>query len=258
MTLACTRAGSGGRPIAFVHGFACDREDWRAQVEYFSATRQVIACDLPGHGASPGGAADCSIERFGDEVAALLEDLDAPALLVGHSLGCRVVLQAYRRTPSRVAALALIDGSRMGTGDPEQAASAMRAAIDFTGFAAFAEPFIAQMFLKRTPAALAIVERARRLPAQIGATLFPAMVRWDAQWMEESLAAVRVPLLVIQSTTLNAERKRVPLKPGDTTPWLDLVRSRAPQARIEVISGIGHFAQIEAPDKVNALIAALG
>jgi pimeloyl-ACP methyl ester carboxylesterase len=36
------------------------------------------------------------------------------------------------------------------------------------------------------------------------------------------------------------------------------VRSRAPQARIEVIPGIGHFAQIEAPERVNALIGALG
>ena len=258
MTLACTRAGSGGTPIVFVHGFACDREDWRAQVEHFSVARQVIACDLPGHGASPGKPSDCNIERYGEAVAALLEPLAAPALLVGHSMGCRVVLEAQRRAPARVAALALIDGSRMGSGDPEQAAGAMRAAIDFTGFVAFAELFFAQMFLKRTPAALAIVERAKRLPAQIGATLFPAMVRWDAQRMEDALAAVRVPLLVIQSTTLNAERKRIPLKPGDTTPWLDLVRGRAPQARIEVIPGIGHFAQIEAPERVNALIASLG
>jgi pimeloyl-ACP methyl ester carboxylesterase len=258
MTLACTTAGTGGTPIVFVHGFACAREDWQAQVEHFSATRQVIACDLPGHGASPGKSADCTIECFGDEVAALLEDLDAPALLVGHSLGCRVVLQAYRRTPPRVTALVLIDGSRMGSGDPQQAADAMRAAIDFAGYRAFADALFSQMFLKRTAAAASIIERAKRLPTEIGAALFPAMVRWDAAQLEGALAAVRVPLLVIQSTTLNADRKRVPLKAGETTPWLDLVRSRAPQARIEVIPEIGHFAQIEAPERVNALIASIG
>ncbi len=84
------------------------------------------------------------------------------------------------------------------------------------------------------------------------------MVRWDAAQVEGALAAVRAPLLVIQSTTLDADRKRVPLKAGETTPWLDLVRSRVPQARIEVIPGIWHFAQIEAPERVNALIEALG
>lgn len=258
MTLACTRAGSGGTPIVFVHGFACDRGDWRAQLEHFSPARQVIACDLPGHGNSPGSAADCTIERFGDEVAALLEDLAAPALLVGHSLGCRVVLQAYRRAPARATALVLVDGSRMGTGDPVQAADAMRAAIDFAGYPAFAEALFSGMFLTRTPTAVSVIERAKRLPAAIGSALFPAMVRWDAAHMDAALGAVRVPLLVIQCTTINAERKRVALKAGQTTPWLDLVRSRVPGARIEVIADTGHFPQIETPERVNELIAALG
>lgn len=258
MTLACTRAGRGGTPIVFVHGFACGREDWNAQVAHFSAARQVIACDLPGHGASPGGVADCSIERFGDAVAALLGELPAPALLVGHSLGCRVVLEVNRRAAARVAGLALIDGSRMGTGDPAQAEAAMRAAIDFAGYTAFVEPFFAQMFAQRTPEAIAIIERAKRLPAEIGATLFPAMLRWDAQCVDEALAAVRAPLLVIQCTTISAEKKRVPLRAGETTPWLDLVRRGVPGARIEILPGLGHFPQIDAPDRVNALIATLG
>jgi pimeloyl-ACP methyl ester carboxylesterase len=96
------------------------------------------------------------------------------------------------------------------------------------------------------------------LPPEIGANLFPAMVRWDAAHVEAALAAVRVPLLVIQTTTLNAERKRIPLKAGDTTPWLELVRSRVPQARVEVLPGLGHFAQIDAAQQVNALIGSLG
>ena len=258
MTLACTRAGTGGTPIVFVHGFTCDRGDWSAQLAHFAPDREVIAYDLPGHGETPGGPADCTIERFGADVAALLAPLGRPALLVGHSLGCRVILEANRRAPARVAGLVLIDGSRMGSGDAAQAAEAMRAAIEFAGFAAFAEPFFAQMFLRRTPAAAALIERARRLPAAIGSTLFPAMVRWDAAQLDAALAAVQAPLLVIQSTTIGAEKKRVPLRAGETTPWLDLVRSRVRGARVEVIPGVGHFTQIEAPERVNALIASLG
>jgi pimeloyl-ACP methyl ester carboxylesterase len=59
---------------------------------------------------------------------------------------------------------------------------------------------------------------------------------------------------VIQSTYMNPARERVALKPGDTTPWLDLVRASAPRARIEVVGGVGHFTQLEAADAVNRLI----
>jgi pimeloyl-ACP methyl ester carboxylesterase len=47
----------------------------------------------------------------------------------------------------------------------------------------------------------------------------------------------------------------VPLKAGETTPWLDLVRRRVPYARIEVIPGVSHFPQIDVPERVNALLA---
>ena len=83
------------------------------------------------------------------------------------------------------------------------------------------------------------------------------MVRWDAANMERALASVQVPLLVIQSTYLNAERRRVALKPGETTPWLDLVRRKAPQAQIEIVPGVGHFPQLEAPEQVNKLLSGL-
>ena len=40
---------------------------------------------------------------------------------------------------------------------------AMRTAIEFAGFAAFADALFSQMFLKRTPMATAVIERAKRL-----------------------------------------------------------------------------------------------
>ncbi len=257
MTMHCLRAGAGSPPLVFVHGFGCAQEDWRMQVEHFSGRQQVLACDLRGHGRTPGAPADCTIERYGADVAELLGTLDSPAVLVGHSMGCRVVLEANRASPARVAALALVDGSRMGTGDPAQADEAMRAAIEFTGYPAFAEALFSQMFFKPGAQAARIIERARHLPAGVGAALFPAMMRWDAAQMEAALSAVRVPLLAIQSTTLSADRKRVPLRSGETTPWLELVRGRVPAARIEIVQGVGHFAQIEAAERVNALIASL-
>ncbi len=64
--------GLGSPPIVFVHGFGCGHQDWDAQVAHFSPRHQTVAVDLRGHGASPGSPADCSIERYGADVAELM------------------------------------------------------------------------------------------------------------------------------------------------------------------------------------------
>ena len=71
--------------------------------------------------------------------------------------------------------------------------------------------------------------------------------------VESALAAVRGRILAIQSTTRGADLKRSPLKPGATSPWLELLGSYG--ARIEVMPDTGHFTQLEAPQRVNQLIA---
>ena len=253
----CLRAGKGVPPFFFVHGFACAHEDWRSQIEHLSKTHSVLACDLRGHGRTPGAGSECSIERYGADVAELLRTLDAPAVLVGHSMGCRVVLEANRLAPGKVAAIALVDGSRMALGEPRQAGEAMRAAIEFTGFPAFAEALFAQMFFTPSAHATSIIERAKRLPAEVGAALFPTLARWDAGQIVAALGAVRVPLLAIQSTSMSPERKRSPMRAGQTSPWLDLLRERVPGVRIEILPGLGHFPQIEAAERVNALLDTL-
>ena len=170
-------------------------------------------------------------------------------------MGTRVVLEAARIDPDRVAGLVLIDGSRQGTGDPDQAEAAMRATIDSVGFPAFRENAFRQMFFDWSPRAEALLTRSRTLPTDAGSALWTRMVRWDAEHMDAALAAVRVPLMVIQSTFIDSARKRAPLQAGQTTPFMDLIRSRVPGARVEVLPGVGHFAQIEAADEVNRLIA---
>jgi pimeloyl-ACP methyl ester carboxylesterase len=84
--------------------------------------------------------------------------------------------------------------------------------------------------------------------------LFPRISRWDAQHMNAALAAVQVPLMVIQSTYMGPTLKRVSLQEGQSSPWLDRIREYAPNARIEIVSGAGHFVHMEVGEQVNALL----
>jgi pimeloyl-ACP methyl ester carboxylesterase len=217
----------------------------------------VIACDLRGHGATPGRAHECSIAHYGGDVAALINHLDLKeCVLVGHSMGTRVALEAARIDPERLAGLVLIDGSRQASGNADEAEAALEATLRAMGFPAFRDNAFRQMFFEWSPAAEALLERSKKLPAEAGRALWTAMVRWDAEHMEAALAAVRVPLMAIQSTYIDpSSRKRAPLAPGQSTPFLDLIAAKVAGSRIEVLAGVGHFAQIEAAGEVNRLIA---
>jgi pimeloyl-ACP methyl ester carboxylesterase len=248
------RTGAGSPPLVFVHGFACAHEDWQRQVEAFCPRHMTVACDLRGHGQSPGAPESCSIETYGADVAALLRALNlSGAVLVGHSMGTRVVMQACLDAPERVAALVLVDGSFQAAAG-ERAEEDVRRAVASAGWATFAGGLFEQMFFGPSATADRIRARAARLPEATGAALFPRMVRWDARHMAAALGRVGVPLLAIQSTAITPERKRVPLAPGGTTPFLEMIRSHAPHARIEIVPGVGHFTMLEAPDVVNRLI----
>ena len=248
------RAGTGEPPMVFVHGFACSHEDWRAQLDFFSRTHEVVACDLRGHGETPGQPHECSIGHYGGDVAALVNNLElSGCILVGHSMGCRVVLEANRLIPDRVAGIVLVDGSRNATADPQAAESAARATVEKLGYAAFAETLFRQMFFKPSAQAAAIVARAVKQSVAFGPELWPRVTRWDAGEMDAAFAAVRAPVLAIQSTTRDAQLRRAPLKAGDTSPWVDFLKSKG--AKVAIVPDVGHFTQLEAPAEVNRLIA---
>lgn len=251
-------SGSGDPPIVFVHGFACASSDWQGVAALLTPRQRVITCDLPAHGRSAGGLADCSIEAFARAVAGMLADLDLPpVILVGHSMGCRVVLECTHEAPERIAGVVLVDGSCVRSDDPTATGPGVVEQIQTVGYEGFTRRFFEATFVETSDPELkaSITERALQLPADFGTALFTSIAAWDTSSMDAALAAVRVPLLAIQSTTLSPESVRVSLAPGESSPWLDLVRQLVPTARVEVVTGVGHFAQIEAADRVGALIA---
>ena len=245
-------AGAGAPPLVFVHGLCCGHTDWRLQVEHFRARHMTIAVDLPGHGATP--AADAAtIERCGAEVAALLDARAVPpAVLVGHSLGCRVVLEAASRAPHCVAGIVLVDGSRFWPAMTQT----FEAAFAAGGYETLLRGLFQQMFTPRSDAGTvaAVIERALAVPEDVGRGLLLSMVRYDVDKLEAALAGIKTPLLVLQTTFVNDKRERASMRAGQTTPYLEYIRAKVPAARVETIPGLGHFPQLDAPAETNRAI----
>jgi pimeloyl-ACP methyl ester carboxylesterase len=116
-TLVGDRWNGAGPPIVLLHAGVCDRRSWReVGARLAGAGREVVAYDRRGFGdVAPGGAAF----RHVDDLLAVLDAVsaDAPAWLVGSSMGGQVALDAALEAPERVAGLVLL--SPAISGDPE-------------------------------------------------------------------------------------------------------------------------------------------
>ncbi len=246
--------GTGQPPVVFVHGLACAHTDWDAQAGVLSRSHQAVAVDLRGHGQSPGTTAECSIERYGADVAEVMRALDLPpAVIVGHSMGCRIVTEAALQAPERTAGLILVDGSQFAAsmgpvmkerfGRPD-------------GYRDVISGLFTDMFTAKSDrtAASAVMARAAMLAPEIGMKMLTDLVRYDVMRFSSALTCLRVPVMVIQTTCSNEKRERTTMRPGQNTPFLDMLRAHVASLRVEVIEDTGHFPQLDEPARTNALM----
>jgi pimeloyl-ACP methyl ester carboxylesterase len=108
-----------GPPIVFVHGMGTSATTWERCMDRLADRFTVIAVDLLGHGGSP--VPDDPKEYTRDRALAdlddVLADLDAPAVLVGHSLGGYLAL-AHAATRPGVARAIVVLNTGPGFRDP--------------------------------------------------------------------------------------------------------------------------------------------
>ncbi|RZL65089.1 MAG: alpha/beta hydrolase [Variovorax sp.] len=95
--------------VVFIHGVLNDHSVWILQSRWFANHGwNVLAVDLPGHCKSA-GAPPASVEDAAQFVIALLDTAGVDkAVLVGHSFGSLIALEAAARAPGRVTHLAMV------------------------------------------------------------------------------------------------------------------------------------------------------
>lgn len=102
--------GSGDTTLLFVHGWCIDQSYWSDQVDYFEDNYRVVTLDLPGHGQSGKEREIWSIENFSRDVIVMMEALSLKnVVLIGHSMGGDIILEATAKKPGVVVGFVGVD-----------------------------------------------------------------------------------------------------------------------------------------------------
>jgi pimeloyl-ACP methyl ester carboxylesterase len=94
-----------------VHGITTNSWIWSAVARHLDSQVGLVAVDLRGRGISSSAPGPYGMRRHGDDLAKIVDRLNAaPAAVVGHSMGAYVALAAAERHPAIVDELVLVDG----------------------------------------------------------------------------------------------------------------------------------------------------
>jgi pimeloyl-ACP methyl ester carboxylesterase len=232
--------------IIFIHAFPLDSSMWDAQVRTFGKETKVLAANLPGFGGAPGAGDVMTMEAAAKSVSAQARQAGITnAVVVGLSMGGYVALELWRQQPGLVAGLVLAN-TRADADDAaakeRRAGLANRLKSEGNGFMVESPPPL--LSEGASPALLQQVKGiiAKQPAASIAGAALGMAERPDST---ADLARIDVPTLVITSTADTL------IPPSITKNIADGVKG----SRYEVIDGVGHLSNLEAPDKFNALLA---
>jgi pimeloyl-ACP methyl ester carboxylesterase len=110
------RSGEEGPALVLVHGFGASSDHWRKNLPDWGVDHRVFAIDLLGYGFSdkpaPGDPLAYTFENWGQLLVDFCREVvGGPAVLVGNSIGCIVVMQAAVLAPELTLGLVVLNCS---------------------------------------------------------------------------------------------------------------------------------------------------
>jgi pimeloyl-ACP methyl ester carboxylesterase len=232
--------GEGETALVFVHGWCCDGGYWMKQVPYFSRDYTVVTVDLAGHGESGVGRDTWSTEGFGGDVAAVVDELGLErTILIGHSMGGPVALEAARLLGGRVLGIVGIDTfQKLGIKAPDEIAKNFIKPFE-QDFAGWTPNFVKGMFPPGADSALVawVAEDMSSAPPAVGIGAMRANLAYDPA---PALKEIDVPIYGI-----NGSLFPVDIETG----------RRYAEFDVRIMEGLGHFPMLEDPDGFNEILA---
>ena len=243
-------ATGDGPPVVLLHGLTCNASYWLRVVPLLHGLR-VIALDFGGHGLS----AHRDSYRYADYEWDLLSVLDAFGLervtVAGHSLGGYVGLLAATQS-DRFRAVVAVDVKSDWTQTDAELAKRSRHASQ--RIESNRDILVERLARSLRPVVFDDDELERVAARSLEAVGDAWRFRWDRRVLATEpvdpfafLPQVRCPVYVI------AGRGSVVMPPASAKRFAEAI----PDARLELIDGVGHHVELEAPERVAATIRAL-
>jgi 2-hydroxy-6-oxonona-2,4-dienedioate hydrolase len=216
-----------GPPIVLVHGLGVSSRYMTPLAQALAPFRNIYAPDLPGFGQSAKPARALGIGELAEALAAWMVAADLPpAVLIGNSMGCQIIIDLAARRSARVAKLVLISPTM-----DAQARTALRQCWRLAR-AARREPLSEWI--------IALGDYLRFGLPRAWQTLQDAL----ADPVEAKLPAVGAPTLVVRG-----ERDPI-VSPS----WAEEVTRLLPNGRLVVMPGGPHAMNYSRPDELARLI----
>lgn len=239
-----------GPAVFFLHGIGGRARQWRGVAERLSVPACTILWDARGYGDSTGPGAS-AFSDFADDLFALLDSLDVErALCVGHSMGGRILIEAAVRRPDRFGALFLSGApatylSHLTARQRDDYAAKRLAMFDRGAVAASKALEVAREVLPEVAPEELASDLAKDFMALrhdgYGAAL-SVSAGWDRS---KDLGALDMPCEL-----LGGALDRI-CPPSSVRELAEVIGAE----KVTVIEGLGHMAQLEAPDEVAALVS---
>lgn len=257
--LATLVAGpADGRTFVLSHCWTGDRRIWGpVAIRLVERGHRVVLYHQRGHSTSTVGSDGLTLTALGDDLAAVLEAVDArDAVIAGHSMGGMAVQAFATEHPDglaeRVRGIGLVGTS---SGDLRQGAFAERLAglvlagtgVDRALASKRFGPLLVRGSVGRAatlPALQAVIETFSATPPATRKGFFSAMMAMD---FDDALAKVEVPVVVVSGT-------RDQLTPPAHGRRLVEV---LPNARLHVVRDAGHMLPCEVPDELADVLETL-